>query len=254
MNHFALIALLLGSILLIGALACFYAYQNKRLSPAQTPSHSLAKWRPVMWLYVVSLLSLGVFWKQHLNPVLAQEVSPTSTAIPQSLPTSTPLPTLTPKPTNTRPPTETPLPIPDTGIIWNPKEEGVYLWQAPGQHILTWLINGAVIKFLDEWDAYGGLPWAWVSVDGQEGWVDATTTLRLIIPETGLTLVAGAGGYLFTEPQGQKITWLSPGTSLEIQEDQSSPTVEDWVQVTLPDRQIGWIPQTLIQVIFPTGQ
>lgn len=254
MNHFALIALLLGSILLMGALSCFYAYQRKRLPPTESRSRSLAKWRPVIWLYVVSLLSMGVFWKQHLSPVLAQEVPPSPTASPQQpSPSSTPL-LPTPKPTSTPIPTETPLPIPDTGLIWNPKGEGVYLWQSPGQHILTWLANGAVIRFLDQWEAYGGLAWAWVSVAGQEGWVDATTSLRLIIPETGLTLVDGAGGNLFTQPQGQKITWLSPGTPLQVQDDSSSPPVEGWLQVTLPDRQTGWIPQALIHVIFPLNQ
>ncbi|GAB4577505.1 MAG: hypothetical protein Fur0022_02360 [Anaerolineales bacterium] len=202
-----------------------------------------------MWLYLISLLGIGIFWTRHLHPVLAQEILPSPTTSPQPSPTSTPLPT--PQPTSTRPPTETPLAIPDTGLIWNPDGEGVYLWQTPGENILDWLANGTVIRFLNAWEPYGGLAWAWISFDGQEGWVDATKLLRLTIPETGLSLVDGAGSYLYTQPLGQKITWLSPGTPLQVHESHSPTTVQGWVQVTLPDQQTGWLPQSLIQVIFP---
>jgi hypothetical protein len=245
-----LIVFILALILLIGELSRqVLAPQGKRLDGAKTRSHSLIKWKPVAWLYLASLIGMGIFWTRQLQPGLARGVvSSSPTPSPKSLSTSIPSPT--PVPTFTPQPTATPLAIPVTGVVWNPTGEGIYLWQTPGKNILAWLPNGTVLQFLDEWQPYGGLAWARLSFDGQEGWVDAPKILRLAIPEAGVTLVTGEGGYLYTQPQGQKITWLTPGTPVQFYADSQSIEQQGWVQVTLPDQQTGWLQQTLLQTIF----
>ncbi len=203
------------------------------------------------------LILLWLVFAGKIHPVHAEqkEVSLTIDAAPHAFERSSPLLQAgtippTPMPTVTSTPTPTPLPIPKTGVIWNQVGSGVYFWETPGQGLLAQFPNGTVVRFLDEWQPYGGLAWTYVAFNAQTGWVDATKILRLAIPESGLTLIAGKGGYLYTQPQGQKITWLTPGTPVQLRADPQPIAQQGWIQVTLPDQQSGWLQQTLLQTIF----
>lgn len=190
---------------------------------------------------------MGVLWVQYRPSVWAEPVSPPSLPTQTVEPTHTVFPTLTP--TIAPIPTATPLTIPTTGVVWNPTGEGVYLWQAPGQTILAWVENGSLIQFLDVWEPFGGQAWAQVVFQAQTGWVDAAKLLRVTIPKTGLIVVAGEGSFLYAQPQGQPLTWLTPGTPVEIT---SAPTnLPGWVQVSLPNQEAGWIQEIRLQTLIP---
>lgn len=249
MNHPTFYLLILYFVIMVGVILWhIYARQKHPLTTGNARFNPFAQWRPVLWLYLISLVGMGLFWTQYLPPVLAQEVLPSPTAsLPSNL-TSTPLPTA--QPTPTRPPTETPLPIPDTGLIWNPNGQGVYLWQTPGQNILTWLANGVIIRFLDEWEPYGGKAWARVDWDGQAGWVNATIVWRVTMPETFPVVLEGT--YLFAAPAGNLLIWLSPGTPVRpgvgwvsrvtpIVQEIVGKNGQQWMRVTLLDGMEGWV-------------
>lgn len=191
---------------------------------------------------------MSLFWLQRLPPVLAETVPPTLPPTQTVHPPRTALPTL--PPTATPHPTATPLTIPTTGVVWNPTGEGVYLWQAPGQTILTWVKNGAVIRFLEAWEPYGGQAWAQVAFQDQTGWVDAAKLLRVTIPKTGLVVVAGEGSFLYTQPQGQPLTWLTPGTPVKVISP-SEIIAPGWVQVSLPNQEAGWVQEIRLQTLIP---
>lgn len=190
---------------------------------------------------------MGVWGMRYLRPVLAETVPPTPYPAQATPQTPTVFPTTIP--THTPTPTLTPLPIPTTGVVWNPTGEGVYLWQAPGQTILNWVENGAVIQFLDTWEGYGGVAWAQVAYQEQIGWVDAAKLLRVTIPKTGLIVVTGEGSFLYTQPQGQPLTWLTPGTPVEITTSETASP--GWVQVSLPNQEAGWVQETRLQTLIP---
>jgi len=154
-------------------------------------------------------------------------------------PTITPAAGVTPPPATepAPPPSPTPLPIPKTGIIWNPNGTSIYLYSEPGQGILRAITNGSFVTLLDEFAAYGNLPWTRVEFGGETGWLSAADVHRLrfeggIFSQVDLSV----GAYLYTKPQGQSIFWLPPGTPLRFLDAAGS-----WAHVTALNGETGWV-------------
>ena len=161
--------------------------------------------------------------------------------------------TITPTPTATvefalrTPPSPTPLPIPKTGVIWAQTSARVYLYEEPGKEMLGDIPNGQFVHLLDEFAAYGNLPWTQITFAGQTGWVEATKVFRLRFEgETFYNVSAPEGSYLYTAPHGQRIVWLPEGTPLHFEQAN-----EGWIEVSTLHGQTGWI---LSENIAPPGE
>jgi len=129
------------------------------------------------------------------------------------------------------------VPIPKTGVIWAQTNTSVYFYKELGLEILGDIPNGQFVQLLDEFAAYGNLPWTQVTFDEQTGWVEATKVFRLRFEgETFYHVSAPEGSYLYTAPQGQQIGGLPAGTPLRFEQAN-----EAWKEVsTLDGQMVGY--------------
>ena len=218
--------------------------------------HRSARQR-ILWATVIILIVLLLVLISGIHPGSADQPdrSMRYSAEPRTLPLrsitvplTTSTPTVTSLPATTPTLTPTPLPIPTTGVIWNRENAGSYFWEAPGKGILSQLPNGTIVTFLEDWQAYGGLGWASVEFDGQTGWVNVVDIFRVTIPEGGFSqVVAAEGTYLYSEPQGQHILWLSPSTPFRIGQKMQVVNSQTWVSVGLLNGTEGWMKKETIQ-------
>ena len=154
---------------------------------------------------------------------------------PEAVPVATAPSTATPRPTAQ--PSPTPLPIPKTGIVWTEHGASVYFYAEPGQGILRSIPNGTFVTLLDEFASYGNLPWTQVQLDEKTGWLTATDVHRLRFEGERFSQVAAPEGTnLYTEPQGQIVLWLPPGTPVRFQESAGG-----WARVSALNGEVGWV-------------
>ena len=152
---------------------------------------------------------------------------------------------LTPTPTFPLSLTPTPLSVPDTGVVWNQKADGAYLWESPDGSILTMLPNGSVLKFLGERQAYGNVHWVKVQSPDGEGWISWTHVYRVSIFPVAY-IAHGEWTYLRDQPRGRVQQVLTVGTPILRILDSQELDGHSWVQIELLNGAVGWTIEALL--------
>jgi hypothetical protein len=174
------------------------------------------------WLFALAMLAAAVFALPvgglarvdtqaarraepgHAKPEPAAELMPAivsaSAAPPAGLPSK---------------PAPTAIAIPDTAVVWNRTGLGVYLWDRPGGGIAGFVENGLMVRVMENWETYGGVPFGEVMVEEEIGWVDMRSVHRVVLAEGGFKRLP-QGAYLYAEPGGRALVWLTPGTPVVV--------------------------------------
>jgi hypothetical protein len=139
-------------------------------------------------------------------------------------------------------------------VIWNQENTGTYFWEAPGKEILTQLPNGTIVILLEDWMAYGGLGWAFVEFDSRTGWVNVVDVFRVALQEGGFSRVVDKEGtYLYSQPQAQRLAWLSPGTPVGLGQEIQVVNGLTWVRAVLLNGTEGWVKEESFRELRDSG-
>ena len=138
------------------------------------------------------------------------------------------------------------LAVPNSAVVWNRRGSGTPLWDQPGGQTIAYLGNGEWVELKDEWSGYGGVPFGAVVAGGEAGWVDMRRVHRLPIPDGDILHVFPVEGVnLYSEPQGDFLLWLPPGTPLLLEDALGE---DSWLSVKLlVGGQSGWLPAKAVQ-------